>query len=468
MDNKVEIFDKAWRWIEEYTIDGNGIAITSKQQVIYPEVTGYYIPTLLMWGNRRLAIAYAKYLCDIQNEDGSWYGSDYKESYVFDTAQILKGLIAIRGVIKGKEVDLCIVKGCDWILSNMQENGRLTTPSKNAWGNNENFCSELVHIYCLSPIRDAGKLYRRTDYIEAVDKILSYYKHEKMEQIINFSLLSHFYAYVVEGLCDLGEVELAFKCMKNIEKYQNRKGGIAGLKDVYWTCSTSMFQLALVWYKLGVLEKGNKIFYYACSLQNKSGGWYGSYPISSFVYKGFRKKNKPYYFPNEEISWANKYFLDALALKEQLEFEKMAPIFMENIAQTDGRNEYYAMDLSEQVMHEITCVKDKRTGRLTQIPYENSFFDLVYVCEALEHAINLEGAFKELYRIIKSGGKFIIIDKPLDKLGEIEIYEWEQWISDDAMQKFTDECGGKLEIIKSIPYEDKDDGLFRAWIVTKY
>ena len=59
------------------------------------------------------------------------------------------------------------------------------------------------------------------------------------------------------------------------------------------------------------------------------------------------------------------------------------------------------------------------------------------------------------------------MDKPLEKLGQLEIYEWEQWIDDADIYKFTEECGGNLEIVKSISYENKDDGLFRAWVVRK-
>ena len=201
----------------------------------------------------------------------------------------------------------------------MQPNGRLTTPSKQAWGDNEDFCSELIHIYCLSPLREAGRIFDRSDYIEAANKILEYYKREKIDRIMNFSLLSHFYAYVMEGLFDLGEVELCREAMTNLEKYRNKKEGIPGLKDVPWVCSTGLFQLAIVWYKLGELSKGNSLFDYALSLQNKTGGWYGSYPAPSIFSPLYRGRNKPYYFPDEEISWAVKYYLDALALKERLE-----------------------------------------------------------------------------------------------------------------------------------------------------
>ena len=118
-------------------------------------------------------------------------------------------------------------------------------------------------------------------------------------------------------------------------------------------------------------------------------------------------------------------------------------------------------------MANVDCVKEKRLGSMTNIDYADNSFDFVYVCEAYEHAINIRAAFKELYRITKAGGKFVILDKPIEKLGQLDIYEWEQWISDEDMEKFTKDCGGELEIVKSVPYENKDDGLFRAWIVSK-
>lgn len=317
MKNRLECFDKAMQWIDRNTIGCNGIAVSSKNQVVYPEVTGYYIPTLLQWGERERAAAYARYLCTIQKTDGSWFDPSDTAPYVFDTAQILKGLIAIRKIMP--EVDENIIRGCEWILSNMQEDGRLTTPDRGAWGSDENFCSELIHIYCLSPLRDAGELFGRQDYKDAADKILAYYKKERLDRIQNFSLLSHFYAYVMEGLFDLGEIDLCRQSMLNLEKYRNHRGGIPGLNDVPWICSTGLFQLAVVWYKLGELDKGNSLFYYALSLQNKSGGWYGSYPAPGLLARFYLGRRRPYYFPDAEISWAVKYFLDALALKERLE-----------------------------------------------------------------------------------------------------------------------------------------------------
>lgn len=503
MKNKVIFFNNAIAWIYNYTINDSGIAVTSKKSKIYPEVTGYYIPTLLNWGLKQKAISFATYLCKIQKPDGSWNDSDDCNPYVFDTAQILKGLLSIRNILPS--VDHNIRKGADWILSNMQTNGRLTTPSKDSWGDDESFCSELIHLYCLSPLKEAGTIFGNKFYSDSADKILTYYKKNYYNKIKTFSLLSHFYAYVMEALYDLGEIVLCRESMINLEHYRNRKGAIPGLNNVSWVCSTGLFQLALVWYKLGELERGDTLFYYALSLQNNSGGWYGSYPERKILSLLNLRKHRPTYFSNQEISWAVKYFLDALSLKMKLEFDKQAPIFNDYIDSNDGRCKLiikyastftnkngkilevgcgkgrylkilkrnlpnlslYASDLSENVMKEIDFVNEKKICSLTNLLFEDNSFDIVYACESLEHALNIKGAVSEMFRITKKGGSIIIIDKPIEKMGALEVGEWEQWISDSTIANITKELNGHLDIIKSVPYEGRDDGLFRAWIITK-
>ena len=37
---------------------------------------------------------------------------------------------------------------------------------------------------------------------------------------------------------------------------------------------------------------------------------------------------------------------------------------------------------------------------------------------------SLKAVFCELYRITKPSGRIVIIDKPVEKLGQLEIYEW--------------------------------------------
>ena len=111
---------------------------------------------------------------------------------------------------------------------------------------------------------------------------------------------------------------------------------------------------------------------------------------------------------------------------------------------------------------------EKKQGTLTYIPYEDEKFDITYAVESLEHAILIENAIKEMVRVTKKGGKVIIIDKPISAIGMLEIDDMEQWISDDSVRKVAKELYCKLDIVENIQYEDdRQDGLFRAWILSK-
>lgn len=313
MQNNTEVFNRAMAWIRQNTVDGNGICVTNRKQYVYPEVTGYYIPTLLAFGETDLALSYARHLISVQKEDGAWYDSEGKLPYIFDTGQILKGLIAIRHLLP--EVDAHIIRGCDWLLTRQEESGRLRAPDGMEW--NPGQCEETIHTYCLSPLREAARIFERPAYAEAAGRALAYYTEHDRESILGFGQISHFHAYVMEALFDMGETALCREAMENLEQYRNAKGGIPAYKDVPWICSTGCFQLAVVWYKLGEKEKGDSLFSYTCALQNPSGGWYGSYPASKLRNLFYGGRMKPGYFPNEEISWANKYYLDALYLAKR-------------------------------------------------------------------------------------------------------------------------------------------------------
>ena len=495
----INIYDQAINWIKLNTIKNAGIVTTSKLKKPYPEVSGYYIPSLIRWGYKDLAVQYATWLISIQKEDGSWFDTEDKAPYVFDSAQILKGLIAIREIYPNRTyLDSHIKKGCDWIISRIDSEGRLIAPNDTIWGDG-NTMNELIHLYCLSPLVEATGILGIGIYKEEARKCLDYYVNNYHDQITDFHLLSHFYAYVMEALVDVGETSLAKEAMDNLKKYLHENGAVPAYKDVAWVCSTGLFQLALVWFRLGDIETGKKVFDFACRLQNRSGGWFGSYRVSE------RDDSNPNYFPGEEISWANKYFLDALYYKNKAEFEKVAPIFKNNLSENDGRYkcieniiknridqktnikvldigcgkgaylknlrraipecEYYAVDISEKVMSYIDDNKiQKKCGSLTYIPYPDDYFDVVYTCEALEHAIDIESSVREMSRVTRKDGIVVVIDKNKDRLGEMEIGEWEQWFDENGLKRIMEKTCSYVEVNKEITYEKDDYGLFYAWL----
>ena len=415
---------------------------------------------------------------------------------------ILKGLVAIYPI--KPEVKDSLIKGCEWLLGQITEEGRLVTPSKAAWGN-DGVCSELIHLYCLSPLIDAAKLLDKPEYEKAARRVADYYISNYRDKILNFGFLSHFYSYVMEALCDIEETELAKEAMDKLSVMLDEKGYIPAFKDVDWVCSTGMFQLAITWYKLGDIERGNKALTYAAKLQNETGGWFGSYAVIDNP-KPTDKKEYPDYIPDGEISWAVKYYLDAVFYKNRLEFDIQADSFSSSISKEDGRyqvilkeinsvhkagmkiidvgcgkgrfltnlledvkdSQLYAVDISDKVMGTLSDRIVKENGVLTQIPYADNTFDITYAVESLEHAIFPENAIKEMLRVTKTGGKVIVVDKSVKALGMLEIDAWEQWFDDEIFENAIKGSDSSLKVIDKIPYDGYEaDELFKAWIITK-
>lgn len=296
---KKKSYEKALDWYRDNRVAGKGIIVHTRLQEPYPEVTGYFIPTLYAWGEDNLAREAVNWLISIQSNDGSFPAPD-GTPYTFDTGQIMRGLCAALGDVDGAEDHL--ERACDWVLTQIDDSGRLLTPSTELWGD---IANDMIHTYVLPPLREAGEKLNKDEYIKAADCVLAYYKSQ--DELVPFNRLSHFHAYIMEALCELDEIELASRGMAEVERLQRKDGSIPAYPDVTWVCSTGMAQYAVIWYLLGKAEPANRAIRYLEKIQNKSGGFYGSYGEGSD------------YIPNAEISWAVKYFLDAYRLKLQRE-----------------------------------------------------------------------------------------------------------------------------------------------------
>lgn len=95
----------------------------------YPEVTGYLIPTLLLWNKKSLAEQYVNWLVKIQDPQGFWLGID-KLPRSFDTAMCLNGLRFISG---GKKIRDAILRAEDWLLTQIREDGAMTMGPENEY-----------------------------------------------------------------------------------------------------------------------------------------------------------------------------------------------------------------------------------------------------------------------------------------------------------------------------------------------
>lgn len=127
-----------------------------------------------------------------------------------------------------------------------------------------------------------------------------------------------------------------------------------------------------------------------------------------------------------------------------------------------------ALDLAEAMLRSIPSDIDRTAATMTALPLATEAFDGAYATESLEHAVDIETAVAELARIVKPGGRIVIIDKNAKAWGRLQTPEWEQWFGRKQLEKL---LGRHCREVTSRPisyWEDVEpDGMFLAWLAVK-
>jgi len=295
---------RALDWIRQNRAPGGGILLHHRAEHATQEVTGYFIPTLMNAGERELAVELALWETSVQGSDGSWAAPD-GVPYTFDTAQVIRGFLAVLDVLPQLESNLR--RACDYVVKNIARDGRVTSKSLDMWKLTDgSVLTDYCNLYVLPPLFEAGKRLGQPRYTEAATRSLEYFKRQR--DLVTFKpesgTFTHMFGYMMEALVDCGETELAAKGLAQAEAIQNPDGSIPAYPRATWVCSTGMAQLAIAWFKLGVPQPAQKAVMYLERMQHRSGGFFGSYGKDAI------------YFTKQEISWAVKFFIDAEHLAE--------------------------------------------------------------------------------------------------------------------------------------------------------
>jgi ubiquinone/menaquinone biosynthesis C-methylase UbiE len=134
----------------------------------------------------------------------------------------------------------------------------------------------------------------------------------------------------------------------------------------------------------------------------------------------------------------------------------------------EPRAEIWGLDISEEMLRYVPPDIPTRAGSMTEIPFENGFFDAAYATESLEHAVEIERAVAEICRVVKPGGRIAIIDKNADQWGRLDTPEWEKWFTRRQLEHLLRRHCREVSSRFISYWEDVEpDGLFVAWLAVK-
>jgi ubiquinone/menaquinone biosynthesis C-methylase UbiE len=130
--------------------------------------------------------------------------------------------------------------------------------------------------------------------------------------------------------------------------------------------------------------------------------------------------------------------------------------------------EIWGLDISEEMLRFVPEGIRARAGSMTEIPFEDAFFDAAYATESLEHAVEIEKAVSEICRVVKPGGRIAIIDKNAEEWGRLDTPEWERWFTRKELERMLARHCREVSSRFISYWEDVEpDGLFLAWLAVK-
>ncbi len=480
----------ALSWIRANHLPGGGIRVESRHRYAYPEVTGYIVPTLLAYGDEELATELTEWLLCIQRPDGSFTDPDQGRSYVFDTGQALRGLLAMCGKVAGTEE--AARRAADYLVGAMIDEGRGGFPAQYTGTD----CPEPVQLYVLPPLVDAARRLGRVDgvrYGEAAHRCAEYYLCQP--DGLRIDDLTHFLGYQLEALIDLGYADRARDTLAALAAMQQSDGavrgtggasGASGASDNAWVCTSGLAQLAICWYKLDTAGPADLAMTWLDRHQERDGGFRGSYG------RGASDK------AHVEVSWAPKFYLDAHLLRVSAFFARHAQEFPTDVDAGDGRlaavasrmrpgarvleigcgkgrflkalaamtpdATYVGVDPAPALLGAVPAGITTALGTLENIPHPDEAFDVVFAVEAIEHSVALTRAVSEMLRVTAPGGWVVIVDKHRGAWGRMECPPWERWPdAADMSERLRLDCDDVSSVSVSFDGHPASDGLMMAW-----
>lgn len=123
-----------------------------------------------------------------------------------------------------------------------------------------------------------------------------------------------------------------------------------------------------------------------------------------------------------------------------------------------------ALDLAENMLRQVAGDIAPCCASMTSLPFPDHSFDAAYATESLEHAVDIETAVAEMCRVVRPGGRIVIIDKNAEHWGKLKTPAWEKWFHRRELEKLLRRHSREVSSDFISYWEDvPPDGLFIAW-----
>jgi len=414
-----------------------------------PATTAGAMQTLFEFGQSAAAEEACRWLLDVQLSDGSFPDAGGQHASLFHTGQALGGLLIMADHVP--DAAECARRAASFLARHVNERGRVV-PLEQVGGSFDHWARPAVHLAWLAPLAAAGRRWNNAGWEHrvraAVDRL------SRRGEWFDWDGPLDWFTPSLAALLDLGYVAEARGILRSLQVQQLRDGSVISTNGSHPLSSAALAHLAALWYRLGERRRADRAVACLRRRQRVSGGIVGA------------GQHEAASQTSREATAATKYFLDACRHQVQVAFEADFQRLPDEIEPNDARLEAVRHWVSElgiaPRVADVGCGKGrflrrlhaefpaaeltgidpacsalarlpKRVtacqGGLLRLPAGDGAFDGAFAVESLEHALLAERAVDELCRVVRPGGRVLVIDKNRALYSLSERAPWERWFA---------------------------------------
>lgn len=473
----------AIEWLTARSSQG-GLAAAANDPSPCPGLTGGALATFVSYGQLETARRFARWLLSTQLDSGAFPDAGLRNASLLNTSHAVQGLLALGDELP--RAPSAIERACDYLTSCVDSSGRIAAADHEG-GAMELWAAPSFSIACLPALASAARRFDRGDWQAAVERAAD--RARRSFDLTRWNGPLHLFAWQIEALLLLGQRDLARDALVWPAALQRRDGAVPSTPEARWTSSASLAHLAAIWLRLDQRERARRALACLRRRQRPGGGFFGSWGREAALH------------PGRETAWTVKHFLDASLLEVYSAFSSLEDDQPTEIASGDGRlsavriwmsslgpaakvadvgcgpGRYLqqlwrsfpearltGIDPSLRWLAHLPACAEGRRGSLLRLPAADGEFDGAFAVESLEHSLLPKHAVRELCRVVRPGGRVLIIDKQRSKQPLSEHQPWEQWFAPNEVSAWLAEACDEVSVAE-IPHgrHARPTGLFLCW-----